>query len=222
MATTPDSPEHHRAAEQTESLAELSDPERIEVLRVRANARRATGEIPDRFGARIDQHFNKILQHVRPDDDVDDPLVAAAASLSSPSHAQPRTLDGNSRTKKSFDRLGLWLDRGERERATSLERTVLVLIERVRELERREHRMTVLADRVDQLELKVRELQHNRQTTSTEELELDELELDDHDLDDDDLDELELELELELDELDDDELDDHNDDESEPGPSRGR
>ncbi len=202
MATTPDSPEHHRAAEQTESLAGLSDAERIEVLRVRANARRATGEIPDRFGARIDQHFNKILQHVRPDDDVDDPLIAAAASMSSPSHAQPKTLDGNSRTKKSFNRLGLWLDRGERERATTLERTVLVLIERVRELERREHRMTVLADRVDQLELKLRELQHNRQTTSTEELELDdeELELDDHN--DDDLDDLA--------------------DESETGPSRGR
>ena len=212
MATNPDSPEHPRAPERTESLAELSDAERADVLRERAKARRATGEIPDRFGARIDQQFNKILQHVRPDDDVDDPLIAAAASLSSPAHTQSVTLDGNSRTK-TFERLRLWLDRRERERVTSLARAVLVLIERVRELERHEHRMTVLADRVDQLQLKVHQLQPNRQTPSTDITDLDD------------------ELDGALAELDDDELDDGSaypgalddrTDESETGPSRGR
>ena len=222
MATNPDSPEHHRAPERTESLAELSDAERIDVLRERAKARRATGEIPDRFGARIDQHFNKILQHVRPNDDVDDPLIAAAASLASPTHAQSVAPDGNSRTKKSFERLGLWLDRGEHERVNSLARAALVLIERVRELERREHRLTVLADRVDQLQLQVHELQHNRQIMSTKDIDLDHDELDHDELDHDELDHDDRADEDALDDrTDEDALDDRTD-ESETGPSRGR
>jgi hypothetical protein len=199
MVTTPESsdpagptpPEPAGLKTPEPSLALLSNGERIEVLRQRAADRRSTGEIPDRFGARVDQHFNKILQHVRPVDDTDDPLIAAAALLRTPRDQTPRDQTPRDQTprartpaepnrlskaKRRLETLGVHLDRSERERAErdrverervererveALEQTVLALIDRVRDLERREHRVTALTDRVDELQWKVRKLRRN-------------------------------------------------------------
>ncbi len=166
MVTTPESPVPSGPTPPEPSLALLSNADRIEVLRQRANARRSTGEIPDRFGARVDQHFNKILQHVRPVDDTDDPLIAAAALLGTPRAAAPAESDRLSKAKRKLETLGVSLDRSdrervERERVEALEQTVLALIDRVRDLERREHRVTALTDRVDELQWKVRKLRRD-------------------------------------------------------------
>jgi SAM-dependent methyltransferase len=58
-------------------------------LRTRAAERRNSGELPDAFVEDIDQHFTRILQHLRLVDADDDPLHAAIAALSAPSSPIP-------------------------------------------------------------------------------------------------------------------------------------
>lgn len=157
---------------QPDSLASLSDAERLVVLRSRAEQRRATGEIPDRFDARVSQHFNRILQHIRSTDDVDDPLIAAAVALGTGQRGPDAVVKAKGRRTSVMSWLHDLRNRNtatDHARIAALEETVRLLVARVRELERREHRVTDLTDQGQLLRGQTDQLLR-RMGLSTEEL----------------------------------------------------
>jgi SAM-dependent methyltransferase len=158
------------------SLSELPYDELIITLRKRAAQRRANGEIPETFVEDIDDHFQRILRNLRPNDAVDAELESALQQLADlraqradiaarPTDVSPKSkrADFRSRVLRAADGLIPQTDRRTKTRAeqyqqyqleqasyvAALEATLVALLDRLRTQERQNSRVTELERRLD-------------------------------------------------------------------------